>query len=67
VTVTLEVDRGSAVVAQIVSGPLGAGPVTVSWDRTGFGRPLPPGDYVVVLTVTDELGAVPFTAPLRIP
>jgi hypothetical protein len=66
-TVTLEVDRGGAIVAQIVSGPLAAGPVTVSWDRTGFGTPLPPGDYTVVLTVTDALGAVPFTAPLTLP
>ena len=66
-TVALEVDRGNAIVAQIVSGPLPAGPVTVSWDRTGFGKPLPAGDYTVVLTVTDALGAIPFTAPLRLP
>jgi hypothetical protein len=66
-TVTLEVDRGSTVVAQVVSGPLDAGPVTVSWDRTGFGKPLPAGDYTVVLTVTGALGAVPFTAPLTLP
>jgi hypothetical protein len=66
-TVTLEVDRGSAIAAQVVSGPLAAGAVTVSWDRTGFGKPLPPGGYTVVLTVTDALGAVPFTAPLTLP
>lgn len=66
-TITLEVDRGSSIVAQVVSGPLPAGPVTVSWDRTGFGQPLPPGDYTVVLTVTDALGAVPLSVPLTLP
>jgi hypothetical protein len=66
-TVTLEVDRGSAVVAQVLSGPLGPGTVTVSWDRTASGTPLPPGPYTVVLTVTDALGVVPFTAPLTLP
>ncbi|HVU77167.1 MAG TPA: FlgD immunoglobulin-like domain containing protein [Gaiellaceae bacterium] len=65
--VTLAVEQGAATVAQVFSGVLQAGDATVSWDRTSGGKPLAAGDYTVVLTVTDALGAVRFTVPLTLP
>jgi flagellar hook assembly protein FlgD len=67
VPVTLAIAQGPKIVAQVFSGLLEAGAATVSWDRTSDGQQLPPGGYTVVLTVTDALGAVPFTAPLTLP
>jgi hypothetical protein len=60
--VTLALARDGTVVAQIFSGGVPAGPVTISWDRDVS---LPPGDYTALLTVVDALGSsqasVPFT------
>jgi flagellar hook assembly protein FlgD len=68
VPVRLEIDDCAGdIAAELYQGTLPAGSNTVSWDGNAYGRPLPPGQYAAVLTVTDDLGLVPFSIPLTLP
>ncbi|HEX5450178.1 MAG TPA: N-acetylmuramoyl-L-alanine amidase [Gaiellaceae bacterium] len=65
VPVVITVQQGDSVLATLYSGTLAAGQHTVSWDGTdGLGTLFPPGDYTLVVTFTDALGAVPVSAPV---
>jgi flagellar hook assembly protein FlgD len=53
-SVALQVLNGADVVATPMSGPLGVGPQTLTWDGTlGDGTIAPDGKYTLALTVTD--------------
>ncbi|HEY6961185.1 MAG TPA: N-acetylmuramoyl-L-alanine amidase [Gaiellaceae bacterium] len=49
--VQLDVLAGSQLVASVFAGDLAAGANTIVWDGSGFGPPLPDGEYTAVLTV----------------
>lgn len=65
VPVVITVQQGASVLATLFSGMLAAGQHTISWDGTdGLGTLFPPGNYTLVVTYTDALGAVPVSAPV---
>jgi len=65
VPVVVTVQQGASVLTTLFSGTLAAGQHTISWDGTdGLGTLFPPGDYTLVVTFTDALGAVPVSAPV---
>ncbi len=66
VPVRLDIEQNAAVVATAFEGQLGIGPHTLTWDGTSNGAPLPDGNYVAVVTVTDQLGDVQLSLPLTI-
>gem|GEM_PF-3747332 len=66
VPVRLDIEQGGIVVATPFEGQLGIGPHTLDWDGKSNGVALPDGDYIAVLTVSDQLGDVQLSLPLTI-
>jgi hypothetical protein len=66
VPVRLDIEQNAAVVATPFQGQLGIGPHTLDWDGTANGVPLPDGNYIAVVTVSDSLGDVQLSLPLTI-
>jgi len=66
VPVRVEIVQAGLVVATPFQGQLGVGPHTIDWDGTANGVPLPDGDYLALVTVTDALGDVQLSLPLAI-
>ncbi|MDP9284250.1 MAG: N-acetylmuramoyl-L-alanine amidase [Actinomycetota bacterium] len=66
VPVRLDIEQLGAVVATPFQGQLGIGPHTLVWDGTSDGAALPDGDYIAVVTVTDQLGDIQLSLPLTI-
>jgi flagellar hook assembly protein FlgD len=67
VAVHIDVQQRGLVVATLFDGQLGTGAHSLAWDGTdGAGNVLPAGDYTVVVTFTDALGAVAVPVTLRI-
>jgi hypothetical protein len=66
VPVRLDIEQNAAVVATPFQGQLGIGPHTLPWDGTWNGAPLPDGNYIAVVTVTDQLGDIQLSLPIVI-
>jgi flagellar hook assembly protein FlgD len=66
VPVRLDIEQNATVVATAFQGQLGIGPHELTWDGTSNGAPLPDGNYVAVVTVTDQLGDIQLSLPLTI-
>jgi hypothetical protein len=66
VPVRLDIEQAGAVIATPFQGQLGIGPQTLAWDGTSNGVALPDGDYLAVVTVTDQLGDIQLSLPLTI-
>ncbi len=66
VPVRLDIEQNATVVATAFEGQLGIGPHTLTWDGTSNSVPLPDGNYVAVVTVTDQLGDIQLSLPLTI-
>jgi flagellar hook assembly protein FlgD len=66
VPVRLDIEQNSMVLATVFAGQLGIGPHTLTWDGTSNGATLPDGNYIAVMTVTDQLGDVQLSLPLTI-
>jgi len=66
VPVRLDIEQGGLVIATPFQGQLGIGPHTLDWDGKSNGVALPDGDYIAVLTVSDQLGDVQLSLPLTI-
>jgi hypothetical protein len=66
VPVRVDVEQAGAVIATPFQGQPGIGQHTIDWDGTANGVPLPPGRYVVVVTVSDALGDIQLPLPLTI-
>jgi hypothetical protein len=66
VPVRLDIEQAGVIVGSPFQGQLGVGPQTLVWDGSGFGAPLFDGTYDAVVTVTDALGDVQLSVPVRI-
>ncbi len=66
VPVRVDIEQNATVVTTAFEGQLGIGPHTLTWDGTSNGVALPDGNYVAVVTVTDQLGDVQLSLPLTI-
>ncbi len=66
VPIRLDIEQNGVALATVFQGTLGIGPQALEWDGTSGGAPLPAGDYVAVVTVTDQLGDVQHSLPLAI-
>src|SRR5204863_10180277 len=61
-----DIEQSSVVVATPFQGQLGIGPHAIDWDGSWNGAPLPDGDYLAVVTVTDQLGDIQLSLPITI-
>jgi flagellar hook assembly protein FlgD len=66
VPVRLDIEQNATVIATVFQGQLGIGPQTIAWDGTSNGVSLPDGNYVAVVTVSDQLGDIQLSLPLTI-
>jgi hypothetical protein len=62
----LRILRGTTAVATPYAGALGLGAQRLSWDGTNAGKRVADGSYKAELSVTDEIGPVKQSAPLRV-
>jgi len=66
-SVRIDVKRGGEVLAPVFTGPLGAGPQSLTWDGIAAGgQPLADGRYAAVLTTSTSLGATAHSLALRV-
>ena len=66
VPVRLDIEQAGIPIATPFQGELGIGPHTLDWDGKSNGVALPDGDYVAVVTVSDQLGDIQLSLPLTI-
>jgi hypothetical protein len=66
VPLRLDIEAHGAVLATPYQGQPPAGSVSLTWDGTQAGVPLPPGAYTAVVTVTDSLGEVGYPVPVTL-
>jgi len=66
VPVRLDIEQAGIPVATPFQGQLGIGPHSLDWDGTANGVALPDGDYLAVVTVSDQLGDIQLSLPLTI-
>ncbi len=66
VPMRVDVEQAGAVIATPFQGQPGLGQHTIDWDGTANGAPLPPGRYVVVVTISDALGDIQLPLQLEI-
>jgi hypothetical protein len=66
VPVRLDIEQAGIPIATPFQGQLGIGPHTLDWDGMSSGVALPDGDYIAVVTVSDQLGDIQLSLPLTI-
>ena len=66
VPVRLDIEQAGIPIVTPFQGQLGIGPHTLDWDGKSNGVALPDGDYIAVVTVTDQLGDIQLSLPLTI-
>jgi hypothetical protein len=66
VPVRLDIEQAGIPVVTPFQGQLGIGPHTLDWDGKSNGVALPDGNYLAVVTVSDQLGDVQLSLPLTI-